>query len=260
MLASETNKHWYKGYISGSFDMFHIGHLNLIRQARERCDYLIVGVLADEIVASGKKKWPMVPLHERMEIVGALRYVDEVDVTTQPLLNKLAAWGKYRFNAMFSGDDHMGDGWADGEAVLKKLGVDIVFFPYTKEVSTTRLQELILPPKANDADKARRIGDFTHLFPFDKVNKGERIVIYGIGNVGQQYARQISALNFCKIAAFADTYAKPNDMFEGVRCISPEELAADKDMSDRIVIASTTYYEQILGRLRTLGIYPWRIV
>ena len=102
MFASETNKHWYTGYISGAFDMFHIGHLNLIRRAKGRCARLIVGVLTDEVIERIKKKWPVVPLAERAEIVASLRYVDEVDITTPELLNKVNAWEKYKFDAMFS--------------------------------------------------------------------------------------------------------------------------------------------------------------
>ena len=260
MLATETDKHWGKGYVSGAFDMFHIGHLNLIRRTKERCDRLIVGVLTDELIAAGKKKWPVIPLYERMEILRALKYVDEVDVTTQSLLDKAIAWNKYKFDAMFSGDDHIDDGWATEEEELKTLGADLVFFPYTKDVSTSCIQELALPPKANEADKARRIGEFRHIFPFDKVNRGERVVIYGTGDVGEQYARQLDALDFCEIAAFSDTYAKAGDEFEGMCCLPPEDLLTGAVVYDRIVISSTSYYDAILGRLRTLGIQPEKIV
>jgi glycerol-3-phosphate cytidylyltransferase len=241
--------------------MFHIGHLNLIRRAKERCGRLIVGVLSDESVLRGKKKWPVIPLPERMEIVSSLKYVDETDVTTQELLNKITAWNKYRFDAMFSGDDHASDGWTREEADLKVLGADLVFFPYTKEVSTSFLQSITLPPKAESADKAKKVkGGFRHLFPFDKVKKGERIIIYGAGDVGAQYARQLSALDFCEIAAFADTYAKKGDMTEGIRCLTPGELDEGLASYDRIVIASTTYHSQITERLRSLGVPPERIV
>ena len=260
MLASETDKHWKIGYVSGSFDMFHIGHLNLLRRSKERCDRLIAGVLTDEIIMAGKKKWPVIPLKERMEIVSAIRYVDEVDATTKPLLNKITAWEKYRFDAMFSGDDHINDGWAWEENDLRALGADLVFFPYTKEVSTSGLQELTLPPKADEADKARKIGAFTHVFPFDKVNKGERIVIFGTGSIGGQYAQQLAALDFCEVVAFTDTYAKVGGFFEGIRCVTPEELAGEAMNYDRIVVASTTYHGQILGKLRALGIHPQRVV
>lgn len=261
MLASESNKHWKTGYVSGAFDMFHIGHLNLIRRSKERCDRLIVGVLSDEVIERIKKKCPVIPLDERMEIIGALKYADEVTITTYPLLNKVVAWEKYKFDAMFSGDDHKDDGWAARETELKERGADLVYFPYTKNVSTTALQNATLLPKAENADMARRIEDgFRYLFPFDKVSKGERIVIYGAGDVGTQYAKQLGALNFCKVVAFADTYAKLGSEIMGIRCLTPGELKENCDIYDRIVIASTLYHARITDRLRVLGISPERIV
>ncbi|MFD2331500.1 adenylyltransferase/cytidyltransferase family protein [Cohnella sp. GCM10020058] len=261
MLSTDTDKNWPIGYVSGSFDMFHMGHLNLIRRSKERCKKLIVGVLTDELIFKYKNKWPTIPLNERVAIIEAIKYVDEIDVTTEPLINKLNAFEKYRFDAMFSGDDHIADGWAHEQNALKELGVDLIFFPYTKEVSTSRLQEATLPPRAEHADRARRIDDAVHyLFPFDKVNKKERIIIYGTGKVGEQYARQLSALDYCEVVAFADTYAKPGDLFEGKRCLAPEEVHFFEKDYDRIVIASTTFHSQILSRLRSLGIEPGRII
>ncbi|MDR2727623.1 MAG: adenylyltransferase/cytidyltransferase family protein [Chitinispirillales bacterium] len=259
MLASQTDKIWNTGYVSGSFDMFHIGHLNLIRKAKGRCGRLIVGVLADQAIANYKHKWPVIPLVQRVKIVEAIKYVDEVDVTTKELLNKITAWKKYRFDAMFSGDDHINDGWAHEENELKVLGAELVFFPYTKEISTTALHEATLPPKADNADAARKIEGFTYIFPFDKVKKDEKVVVYGTGKVGEQYARQLDALNFCEITAFADTYAESGAMFCGKRVFTPEELAENINCFDRIVIASPKYHDQILNRLRALGIHPERI-
>ncbi len=122
------------------------------------------------------------------------------------------------------------------------------------------MQELTLPPKADNADKARKVEGFSYIFPFDKVSKGERIVIYGAGTIGAQYLRQLAALDYCHVAAVADTYAKSGDTLEGVRCVTPEELDKGNIRFDRIVIASTTYHAQILGYLRTMGITPDRIV
>ena len=240
--------------------MFHIGHLHLIRRAKERCGRLIVGVLTDEIIGSIKRKWPVIPLGDRMAIVEALSFVDEVDVTTIPLLDKVTAWEKYRFDAMFSGDDHLYDGWAKEEGELKALGADLVFFPYTQGVASASLQDKTLPPIAEGADKARRIGEFTHLFPFDKVSKGERIVIYGTGAVGEQYARQLAALDYCEITAFADTYAEDGAAYKEKPLYTPETLRRHADDYDRVVVASTKYYDQIVSRLRVLGLQPGRIV
>jgi glycerol-3-phosphate cytidylyltransferase len=259
MLATQTDKIWKRGYVSGAFDMFHIGHLNLIKRAKSRCEYLVAGVLTDEIILNAKGKYPVTPLNERMEIIRSLKYVDEVDITTAALLNKITAWEKYRFDAMFSGDDHKDDGWSKEEDELKSLGADLVFFPYTKEVSTTFLQELTLPPKAEGANMALKISSFSYLFPFDKVKHGERVVIYGMGRVGREFAAQVSALNYCTVVAFTDT-SKTEESFFGFNCITPDNLTANPASFNRIVIASTKYHGEILLKLRSLGIAPERIV
>jgi len=262
MLATETDKHWRKGYVSGTFDMFHIGHLNLIRRAKERCDYLVVGVLSDEAVVRNKKKMPVIPLNERIEVVSALRYVDETDVTTIALLDKVKAWEKYKFDAMLSGDDHANDGWAHEEADLKKLGAELVFFPYTKEVTSTFLQDITLPPRADHAVLTKAVEEFRRIFPFDKVEKGERIIIYGTGRVGAQFATQLAAIEYCEVIAFADTNAKSGDTFNGKSCLTPDELKHSTGCYDRIVVATAIkrFRDEILNMLRTLEIPPERIV
>lgn len=140
MFASDTDKIWDVGYVSGSFDLFHIGHLNILKSAKQRCNKLIVGVLSDEAIVRCKRRPPVIALEERLKIVEAIRYVDEVDITTIELLNKITAWEKYRFNAMFSGDDHNWDGWTKEEQDLAKLGAELVFFPYTQGISTSSLR------------------------------------------------------------------------------------------------------------------------
>lgn len=136
-------KHYNIGYVSGSFDMFHVGHLNLLRRAKEHCNYLIVGVLSDECIIKGKKKNPIIAIGDRIEIIRSCKYVDEVDVTTEELLNKVTAWHKYHFDAMFTGDDHKTDGWAWEEPELNKLGAELVFFPYTQGVSSSKLRGIL---------------------------------------------------------------------------------------------------------------------
>jgi glycerol-3-phosphate cytidylyltransferase len=134
VLALETDKHWSVGYVSGVFDQFNIGHLNIIRRAKERCDTLIVGVLSDDAAFQVKNKEPKIALHSRLAIVEALKYVDVADVTSIEMLNKVAAWHRYKFDAMFSGDNHLDDsGWTWEEELLKNLGAELVFFPYTRE-------------------------------------------------------------------------------------------------------------------------------
>lgn len=129
------------GYTTGVYDLFHIGHLNLLRKAKAQCDYLIVGVSTDELV-SYKHKHAVIPFEERKQIVGAIRYVDEV--VTQENMDKLAAWKKYHFNVMFVGDDWKGtDKWNKIEAELAEVSVKVVYFPYTKGTSSTLINETL---------------------------------------------------------------------------------------------------------------------
>lgn len=128
------------GYTTGVFDMFHIGHLNILKKAKEHCDFLIVGVSSDELVMSEKNKKPIIPFHDRVEIVSAIKYVDKVVV--QENKNKLEAWYKYKYNKMFVGSDWKGSAqWNKYEEELKPLGVEIIYFPHTDGISSTILRE-----------------------------------------------------------------------------------------------------------------------
>lgn len=130
------------GYTTGVYDMFHIGHLNVIRRAKEQCDYLIVGVSTDELVQKEKGKTPVIPFDERVEIVSALKYVDEV--VPQHNKDKLAAWKKYNFNKMFVGSDWKGTPqWNSFEEQFAPHGVEIVYLPHTDGISSTKLTEII---------------------------------------------------------------------------------------------------------------------
>ena len=128
------------GYTQGTVDMFHIGHLNLIRNAKRHCDYLIVGVNKDELVESYKNKRPIIPLEERVEIVRAIRYVDEVIATDT--LDKTKIWEKVHFDEIYIGDDWKGnERWEKTGKEMEQLGAKLVFLPYTKDTSSTMLRE-----------------------------------------------------------------------------------------------------------------------
>ena len=101
------------GYTAGTYDMFHVGHLNIIKRAKENCDFLIVAVSTDELVKEYKNKLPVVPFEERKAIVESIKYVDKV--VTQETMNKMNAFEKYKFNAMFVGDDWKGTEYFDDE-------------------------------------------------------------------------------------------------------------------------------------------------
>lgn len=128
------------GYTTGVYDMFHIGHLNILRRAKEKCDYLIVGVSTDELVRAEKNKTPIIPYEERVEIVKAIKYVDEV--VPQEDKNKLGAYLKYRFDKMFVGSDWEGTPqWKKFEEEFAPYGVEIVYLPHTDGISSTILRE-----------------------------------------------------------------------------------------------------------------------
>ena len=130
------------GYTTGVFDMFHIGHLNILRRAKEQCDYLIVGVSTDELVQHDKNKKPIIPFEQRCAIVDAIRYVDRV--VPQVDKNKVEAWKHLHFDKMFVGSDWQGTPqWNVFEEQFKPLGVEIVYFSHTDGISSTILREKI---------------------------------------------------------------------------------------------------------------------
>lgn len=134
-------KKYKVGYTTGVYDMFHIGHLNILKNAKEHCDYLIVGVTTDELV-SYKNKKAIIPHQERMAIIECVKYVDQV--VPQESMDKMAAWEKYKFDVMFVGSDWKGtDKWNEFERQFGAVGVDIVYFPYTKGTSSTELREAL---------------------------------------------------------------------------------------------------------------------
>ena len=128
------------GYTTGVFDMFHIGHLNILKKAKAQCDYLIVGVSTDELVQRDKHKTPIIPFSDRCAIVQAIKYVDQV--VSQPDKNKFGAWEKYHFNKMFVGSDWQGtDAWKKYEEQFKPVGVEIIYLDHTNGISSTILRD-----------------------------------------------------------------------------------------------------------------------
>ena len=128
------------GYTQGVFDMFHIGHLNLINRTKEFCDYLIVGVNSDELVKNYKHKDTVIKENERLEIIKNLKAVDQCLIVDT--LNKELIWEQLRFNAIFIGNDWFGNPrWMETKEKLAKYGVDVVFLPHTDGVSSTILRE-----------------------------------------------------------------------------------------------------------------------
>ena len=130
------------GYTTGVYDMFHIGHLNILRRAKEQCDFLIVGVSTDELVQKEKSKTPIIKFEDRCKIVEAIKYVDAV--VPQVDKDKLAAWEKHHFHKMFVGSDWQGtEVWKKFEEQFEPLGVEIVYLSHTDGISSTILREKI---------------------------------------------------------------------------------------------------------------------
>jgi glycerol-3-phosphate cytidylyltransferase len=134
------------GYVPGAYDMFHIGHLNILKRARAECDHLIAGVVTDEVLEVAKGRAPIVPLNERLEIVAAIGCVDEavVDVSS----DKFVMWQRLNFDVLFKGDDWKGtEKGRRLETDLGAVGVRIVYFPYTVHTSSTALRQRFTGPR-----------------------------------------------------------------------------------------------------------------
>lgn len=133
-------KKYKVGYTTGVYDMFHIGHLNILKRAKEQCDYLIVGVTTDELCYSRKKKYPIICESERMAIVAELRCVDQV--VQQANMDKLAAVKKYHVDAVFVGSDWKGtDAWNRYETEFAEVGCTVVYLEHTDGISSTILRD-----------------------------------------------------------------------------------------------------------------------
>jgi glycerol-3-phosphate cytidylyltransferase len=130
------------GYTTGVFDLFHVGHMNILQGARSLCDYLIVGVSTDELVQQEKGITPFIPFSERISIVENIRFVDKT--VSQDSYDKIAAWKILQFNRVFVGDDWKGTPrWLELEVAFKEINVGITYLPYTRSTSSTLIRDLI---------------------------------------------------------------------------------------------------------------------
>ena len=141
------------GYAGGAFDLFHVGHLNILKHARSQCDFLIAGVVSDEMLLTTKGSLPVVPLSERLEIVRSVQYVDEAIAETE--LDKLDTWRAIRFDVYFKGGDWKGtERGRRLEREFAAVGVEVVYFPYTMTTSSTVLRRALASLADADAEAA----------------------------------------------------------------------------------------------------------
>ncbi len=130
------------GYVPGAWDMFHIGHLNILKRARQQCERLVVGVVTDDALFQAKGKYPIVPLRERMQVVAAMNIVDAVVVDFSS--SKLDVWERVHFDVLFKGTDWQGTPKGDRlESEMASVGAAVHYFPYTAHTSTTALRQVL---------------------------------------------------------------------------------------------------------------------
>jgi glycerol-3-phosphate cytidylyltransferase len=143
------------GYAAGAFDLFHVGHLNILRHAKSECDFLIAGVVSDEMLRLTKGVSPVVPLAERLEIVRSIGYVDKAIAEVVP--DKLETWRTLRFDVFFKGDDWRGTEKGNRlEREFAAVGVEVVYFPYTVHTSSTTLRQALQALDGTDGELAAR--------------------------------------------------------------------------------------------------------
>lgn len=127
------------GYLGGCWDLFHVGHLNYIREAKKRCDYLIVDVTPDEIMFKQKNKYPIIGEQNRLEVIRAIKYVDRAELSGEGRDEE--ALEKYGYNILFISEDHKGKEYYNNlEKEMKEKGVEVVYIPYTKGISSTQIR------------------------------------------------------------------------------------------------------------------------
>ncbi len=230
------------GYCPGSFDMFHRGHLNLLKNSASRCEYLIAGVVTDEVYMSYKHRPPVIPFEDRLEIVAQCKYVDEAIGVTMELQNKWKAWEKLHYDCHFAGSDHQG-AWPALEKQLNEVGAYLEFFPYTESVSSTQLKKTLQR-------------DFSFKQCMGEVSEPV-LVLFGAGAKADAYISKFGA-NLRPAFLVDSNSAKWGSERSGVMVKSPECLKEIEEDKLHVVICSK-YVSQIAKQLVDMGIRDYRI-
>lgn len=228
-----ANKKYKIGYVPGVFDLFHVGHLNLINRCAEVSEYLIAGVLTDELVMHFKGKMPVIPFEQRFAIVQAIKGVDEVVRVDFSNTVKMDAWKLYHYDAYFSGSDH-GSEWNHEKKALQEVGSDIVFFPYTQSISSTMIKQQLA-----------------------QGSKPQKVYLFGAGKIGQRIADTlISGKNKekWKIEGFLDNSEEKHlTRIKGIPVYHPNDLARLEVEEDFKVLITMKDKDVCLTQLEELG-------
>lgn len=230
------------GYCPGAFDMFHMGHLNLLRNAKSRCEYLIAGVVTDDVYMSYKLRPPIIPFKERLEIVSQCRYVDRAIGVVAELQDKWRAWEVLHYDCHFAGSDHEG-AWPELEKRLAQVGAKLEFFPYTRETSSTQIRETLER-------------DFVFRRYMGKIDE-PMLVLFGAGAMADSFLERYG--HIAKPAFLVDNNSKKwGTSRHGILIEAPEVLLQHSEKEMYVIICSK-YAGDIGRQLVEMGIRDYRI-
>lgn len=269
-----NNKKYKIGYIAGVFDLFHIGHLNILKRSKEICEYLIVGVNTDDFVEEYKGKKPIIPYNERAEIVKSVKYVDEVFPNNSN--NEWLVWNKYKYEVKTSGDDWIGNESLNKfqkEIDEKGLNIDLVYFPYTKSTSSTLLTKALntIVKNSKNSFKLHEKKDLLLKLKNSKKN----IVIFGAGRDSVDVVNflQSNSINIDYVIDnsvnkngknFRSVNRKISGKASNIKIKYPKELLSDYNNSDDYIILITAleHYIDMVNQVKELGfnniIFPYK--
>lgn len=224
------------GYMAGVYDLFHIGHLNMIKRAKENCHYLIVGVLVDELVVHFKNKLPFIPFEERIEIIRSIKGVDEAVPVSFENIGKMDSWNCCHFDCQFSGSDYAQDaGWLQDKKKLEEVGATIEFFPYTEGTSSTYIKKLI-----------------------GKEISGKKLFLFGAGAIGRKFLQFLRTSregeNWNVIGFLDNSPEKAMSLVERTIIFQPDYLYTFPDYKNITVVLTTKAEQEISAQLREMGI------
>lgn len=239
-FGQRRRKPYRVGYVQGTFDLFHIGHLNLLRRAKARCDYLIAGVVSDELNRQYKGQLPCIPYEDRAAIVRSVRFVDQVICVDLAHEDKLGLWERYHYDCHFSGDDHTG--WEALTAELRKRGSNVEFFPYTQRTSSSQIKQSL-------EDKGRY--GIAAGYPCDRL--AGRLALYGAGKLGRALYQRLMEQTDKKVLLWVDKCCA-GECYGDMEIQEPAALAAADFHQLVIAVKQRKVAEEIRAELLKQGI------